>query len=435
MIKEKYMVEYDRSYGANFSTKTMSKGVEIDDDLKQLTFIIYDTDVLNEISELCLPKAGNFEFQVHYEGFHIEIKKNNKIVNFMIPLAYYNFEQEVSSASVDYELKDVTEAFNSISKKVDVSVFDSLIEKLNQLVMLGFEINYYRGDFGSIHRHPSMIKFSMTDLRNDPENPGIIFRKATFKGLQTDSIIYIPNGADSTNLFHSEARRIDIEYKEDEGITGTYQQNKCVNVFYRKNGYFNETITFEDILNLDSTISDIRNEFKFYVDNEEYSNENKLLETIIQEYDESNFKPDISAINPENIKERSFSFNSINGFSYTDLYKNKSDDSFYKDYWKDSKSFYEDEEVDTGIIHVYDKKDRHIETIEDDIKNIGSESFPVIKWKGNYFSTSNEFKIRIDKKTYIFDYEEYEASVKELKNKKLSNKKDDDLFDYSQFDM
>ena len=99
-------------------------------------------------------------------------------------------------------------------------------------------------------------------------------------------------------------------------------------------------------------------------------------------------------------------------------------------------SFYDYEEVDTGIIHVYDKKDRHIESIEDDIENIGSESYPVIKWKGNYFSSSNEFKIKIDKKTYIFDYEEYEASVKEFENKKaLKNKRDDDLFDYSQYDM
>lgn len=425
-MKEKYMTEY--MIGYNKVNKTMSIGTEIEDDPKQLTFIIYDTDVLKKISELCLPKAKSSEFQVHYEGFHIEVKKNGKIVNFMIPLAYYNFEQEVSSASVDYELKDVTEAFNNISKKVDISVFDGLIEKLNQLVMLGFDVNYYRGDFGSIHRHPSLIKFSTTDLRNDPENPGIIFRKATFKGLQTDSIIYIPNGAESTNLFHSEARRIDIEYKEDEGITGTYQQNRCINTFYRKNGFFNETITFEDILNLDSSISDTRDEFKFYVDDEEFSNENKLLETIIQEYDKTNFKPDISAINPENIKERTFSFSSVNGFSYTDLYKNDN-----KHYYN---SFYDYEEVDTGIIHVYDKKGNHIESLEEDIENVGSKSYPVIKWKGNYFSTSNEFKIRIDKKTYQFDYEEYEASVKELENKKaLKNKKDDDLFDYSQYDM
>ena len=235
-------------------------------DMRQVTFLINDVDILSDISRMCLVEARSSEFQLGYEALHIRIEKYNKVANFVIPIAYYNFKQEVTGASVEYELTDVTAAYEAIKGTTNIEQLNGLLNTVKMLEGLDYTVTFGVGDFGSIHRHPSRSEFSYIDLKNDPDSPGIIYRKSDFKGLQVDSIIYIDkNEASRTEMFHAEARMVDIESSEN-GVTGTYQKHPCHIVNFCGRGFIsNEPISFDDLLNFKDEIIENDEDMFYYL--------------------------------------------------------------------------------------------------------------------------------------------------------------------------
>lgn len=116
-----------------------------------ITISLWEDETLQEIGEKSGELAKKNEFQVHYWALNL-IKKfedNSKIV-VSIPLVIYNYPQEVASASIDFELKDVEKVSNE-TKELAVTLGTELYSKIK---------NKFKGfkpvitPLNSLHRHP-----------------------------------------------------------------------------------------------------------------------------------------------------------------------------------------------------------------------------------------------------------------------------------------
>lgn len=354
--------------------------IDLEKSNKEKVFVIYDINALENISKKCIKTAKHCEFQVHYEALHIEIQKDEKRVSIMIPTCYYNFKQEVNAAYVDCHLDDVSKAYENIKGKKDLSELKGLLNSINSLKELGMSVEFKLGDFGSIHRHPDRIPFSRQDLKNDPEDTGIIYRKANFKGLQTDSILYIPNNdASKTEVFLSEARRIDISESET-GISGTYQEVECYDVIYSQFGFYDEEEPdFNDILNFKEVKkSEVKILYHYYKDGE---SKNLLLESVMKAYHESGFTPNIDFVDEKLIEiEKPSNLYKINNQSINDF---KMDGDL--------------EEVELITVHANAKLKEEIIEAE----NIGTYYKPVYRYKGMIFDELNGYSVCKDGNEYF----------------------------------
>ena len=195
--------------------------------------------------------ARDNEFQFHYWALQLIADERDSEKSFVItlPLVYFNFKQKVSGAHIDFHLDDVRE----VSEKVEPLAQEKAKEVLNLITPLyqyfkdqGYNVSVKIGEIGSVHRHPGAFGFSATDLKNDPENPGVIFRNRKAKDLyQVDSVLYIPKAyssrytywsdnddvsdqAKGAHLHVTECRFVNVdpvdENDETKGITGSYDK-------------------------------------------------------------------------------------------------------------------------------------------------------------------------------------------------------------------
>ncbi len=212
-------------YGTSYGTSYWKKGTVPTNgtDNTTLSIALFKQSTLDRIGEICLPKAGGSEFQVHYRALQIIVKEPSSKyrVVYTIPTVFFNMPQKVSTASVDFSLDEVAEVSDKvapISEALSQQYYKAFPTEFFQAQ--GFEIEARETEIGSMHRHPGDFGFSSTDLDNKAEDPGVIYRTrgATDK-IQVDSVMYIPNR--NVKLVTTETRVIDVEPVED-GIKGTY---------------------------------------------------------------------------------------------------------------------------------------------------------------------------------------------------------------------
>ncbi len=195
------------------------------DDMSTMSTVLFKQSTLDRIGQICLPAAGDSEFQVHYRALQVVISKPDitERVVVTIPTVFFNMPQKVSRASVDFNLDEVA----AISEEV-APISEALAEKYMKAFpseffkSLGFTVEAREAEIGSMHRHPGNFGFSGTDLDNKAKNPGVIFRTVGAEDrIQVDSVMYIPQ--QKVNLYTTETRIIDVKPTEDqEGIEGTY---------------------------------------------------------------------------------------------------------------------------------------------------------------------------------------------------------------------
>lgn len=203
-------------------------------DNKTLNIVLFKQSFLNALADQCVPVAGGAEFQVHYRALQIIIEKENigRIV-YTFPTVFFNFNQTVTTGSVDYNLVEV----DKISKDLQPESMKLAgeIAKLFPKAFFennGFTVNFREDEIGSIHRHPGDFSFSSIDLDNNPSHPGVIYRRGNAKDLiQTDSVMYITGaaGAQHVKLVTTQTRVVDVNLLGAEsGIEGTYKRAKTV---------------------------------------------------------------------------------------------------------------------------------------------------------------------------------------------------------------
>jgi len=290
------------------------------EDNTTLNVVFFKQQFLNKIMEKCLPKAGSSEFQFHYRALQIKVinPETHVRIVFTIPTIFFNFEQEVSGATVDYDLRKVSEISEQL-KPISQQMAKVFIKQLSAVIKYfkekGFDIKFVEEEIGSIHRHPGRFGFSSTDLDDNPLSPGVIYRnKKAVDLVQTDSVLYCDNDAE---LYTTETRVFNIkpvdENDEDKGVEGTVATapTLCYILQDQENVNADPFASF-----FDEPVQE--NETKWlvhsYKDAKEYKEIKKLFKEFIK-----NYNP-IDAVNPNNIKQKSYFYKYYDNYESYDDY-------------------------------------------------------------------------------------------------------------------
>ena len=174
-----------------------------------------------------------FRHQFEDEGFF----------DIAVPTCYFNYEQFVTSAHVDFEMKDVsdlstklTPLHNMISNQILATDFQARLEAI-----FGLSFEPLSVDVGTIHRHPGSSysqRFSGTDLDANETHHGIVFPlrsgvdKPSFSGILA---------IDSTecNVAHYEYRIVNGSYDAKDL---SYVKGRCLAIT-ENNTYVAPTLT------------------------------------------------------------------------------------------------------------------------------------------------------------------------------------------------
>jgi len=191
--------------------------------------ILLSGTTMQEIYKKSGTLADANEFQVHYWFLNFRFRaEDNSILDIAIPTCYFNYEQFVSGAHIDFELKDVKELSEKLlplhNMKANQLIDMGIKEKLEATFNVTFEMMAM--DFGSIHKHPggsSRQSFSGTDYCKTAAEPGVVFPLAT---ASDDT----PNFAGIMALDSKECNVAHYEYRTVNGTLGTdieYVEGRC----------------------------------------------------------------------------------------------------------------------------------------------------------------------------------------------------------------
>lgn len=197
--------------------------------------LLLNQETLQEIYENSGPNAVINEFQAHYWALVFRhIGNDGAILDIAIPTVFFNYLQTVSTAHIDFDMKNVRTMSKKLKPVHTIQVTKllktNIQEKLEQLFKCKFEP--VSVNLCNIHRHPgssSYQSFSGTDLDKNSEEHGIVypFKKASYTPSFA-SIMAIDNGI--CNLAHSEYRLATGKLGKDI----TYVQNRSCAIAIRK---------------------------------------------------------------------------------------------------------------------------------------------------------------------------------------------------------
>lgn len=247
------------------------------------------------------PKAKANEFQVHYWALVLRFKgEDQSILDIAIPTCYFNYPQEVTSAHIDFELKDVINTSTKVeplhNMKTNQILASGIVEQIE--ATLGVTFEKLSVPFNSIHRHPGSRKsqsFSGTDLCKDPKEPGVVY---PLQSAKND----LPNFAGIMTIDSGTCNVAHYEYRTANGELGT-------NIEYTKGGC---TALITDKL---QKLSEVEQLLQFKQENPNYITLNKVelspfIETLETLFDSIDFQPSTDAINPDYVKSKSWNYNS-----------------------------------------------------------------------------------------------------------------------------
>jgi len=274
-----------------------------------LNVVFFKQSILNNIMNKCLPKAGGSEFQFHYRALQIKIinPETKARIVFTIPTIFFNFDQEVSGATVDFDLRKVTEISNQL-KPLSQQMAKVFIKQLNNIIQnfksKGFEIKFIEEEVGSIHRHPGRFGFSSTDLDDNPKSPGVIYRnKKAVDLVQTDSVLYCGTDAE---LYTTETRIFNIhpvdEADEDKGVEGTVATSPTLCYILQDQENSNIDDIFASFFNEPVQENELKWLIHSYKDAKEYKEIKKMFGKFIKNYTPAD------AVNPELIKQKTYAY-------------------------------------------------------------------------------------------------------------------------------
>ena len=316
-----------------------------------VNYVIMNQNILNKIMTKCLPKAGNSEFQFHYWALQVKISANDgRNFAFTFPLTFFNFNQTVTSGSVDFNLPEVDAEAQKVKPaakelaKILIKIFPKKF-----FTDKGFNVKFEFGDIGSIHRHPGRFGFSAIDLRYDPMKPGVIFRNKEGHDLwQTDSVLYCANVAE---LVVTETRIFNIApvdpNDEDKGSKGTVAEIPTVMIMIggKEETEEKNIVDFTDFFDAKKETKEIKN---YYIKKTMFAPEIKEALDIAEAIGKA-FEP-MDFVDENKIDQRTYynSYYSRYGFSTqtTTIKSNEKKDSLWEDYYRELYDYEEKRDLD-----------------------------------------------------------------------------------------
>lgn len=124
-------------------------------DDNQLTIVLYNHLDLKELRKLVGNIGESNEYQCHYFALVRKEQLNGIIVNLVFPLIFYNYKQEVSTATVHANMEIVTEEAKKYAELAKVK-FQLLRQHLRQIkpILTNSNISYELTFYNNIHKHP-----------------------------------------------------------------------------------------------------------------------------------------------------------------------------------------------------------------------------------------------------------------------------------------
>lgn len=198
-------------------------------DYSNVGILFWNESTLKSIAQLSGPLAKSNEFQIHYWALNVRLTfGDGSIVDLSIPTVIYNYAQTVSTAHIDFELKDVS-AMSDMLKPLHTVEVNKLIGVLktyfeNNCKDLDIELSFQDVPQNTMHRHPTGVSsFSSTDLnKSHTYNTGIVFPLERAKNTPSFSSIIYNN---PVRMIHTEYRIADGDVTSANGIT--YREGKC----------------------------------------------------------------------------------------------------------------------------------------------------------------------------------------------------------------
>ena len=199
-------------------------------DLKHHGIILQKHNIIQSLYTQSGPNAKTNEFQMHYWMLVFRHQfEDGGFFDIAVPTCYFNYEQFVTSAHVDFEMKDVSELsaklvplHNMISNQILATDFQTTLEEI-----FGITFEPISVDVGTLHRHPGSSysqRFSGTDLDANETHHGIVFPLRSGVDKPSFSGILAIDSAEC-NVAHYEYRLVNGSYDTKDL---TYVKGRCL---------------------------------------------------------------------------------------------------------------------------------------------------------------------------------------------------------------
>lgn len=263
--------------------------------LRNQGIILISSDSIQDIYKQSGELAEANEFQVHFWSLNLRYKseKDGSILDICIPTAFFNYEQDVSGARIDFDLKDVDEISDTVKPIADM--------KTNELISAGIEediggmfnllFESMSVNLNSIHRHPGGMNqsFSVTDLNKKSSEPGVVFPLSTG--------IYKPNFAGIMAVQNDVCKIAHFEYRLANGDIKdkiTYEKGRCITVVYGKQS---------ELSSVEKIVGVPQKEDEHLYDNSYSSHIEQELKNILNRLE---FKPSTHSVLPQNLTKKTY---------------------------------------------------------------------------------------------------------------------------------
>ena len=119
------------------------------------TYVLYDKEDIKHIREQFKHIEGS-EYRVNYTALVRTEKYTHKTIHIVIPLIYYNFPSEVTSASVEMNGQDIANKVKEIMElsNMKAKILLSELKKLKTFYGETESITYKHTFLNNIHKHP-----------------------------------------------------------------------------------------------------------------------------------------------------------------------------------------------------------------------------------------------------------------------------------------
>lgn len=179
---------------------------------------LWTQQALDAITENTGNLASANEYQVHYWSLNMrKVFPDGSLLDISVPTVFFNYKQQVTAASIDFELSEVEQVSDDIYVLHNIEV-----NKLKPLLDEHFpDFVFTSVGLNSLHKHPGgrSQSFSGTDLKKDHTNDtGIVFPLASADVRPNFASIICYTGG-STYLAHTEYRIADGSVPSDKGIS------------------------------------------------------------------------------------------------------------------------------------------------------------------------------------------------------------------------
>ena len=141
----------------NLKTKAKTKAFKTIKDIGNQGVVLYNSEDLKAIRDKSGPLTKSNEYQVHYWALVFRHKAaDDSILDIAIPTTFYNYDQEVSGAHIDFQLSDVDDVSDAVLPIHNMKAREILDSSFQSQLEDHFGVNFevFSSPLSNCHKHP-----------------------------------------------------------------------------------------------------------------------------------------------------------------------------------------------------------------------------------------------------------------------------------------